>query len=348
MSAFSDIFSRSVVDPWQKKCQEAEYPWMATPELRQEWLKGVSSKDANISLSMAIGLARCAQPSFEEFQALTLYFSNLPQNIIPDDLVLELLITGATPPLVLLDVVFTPHLSKKELPPPTFWSFYANYLRHPFLSQLAQVLLKKAPDILLKIAIYNLLANPAVPFQWPIPHEALSPWTHALKIFHPMHPKPDFASLQTNLERFAFFMRCDHTQREFISLVEKNPLPKPFYFCQTDHPSLFQGRPPLYDPWNPNKEALRYFGIESEVCALYRFYNPLLNYPWLVEDIIQTEHRGPFLGLLLMGHASTQLERQSVIEDAELLELVALHPCWDLFLVHRMDQIQKSQAAGQR
>lgn len=324
MSEFGKAFMELVVGPWHKQCLRADFPWMATPELRKKWIEGIASTDSTTSMSCAIGLARCANPSSEEFQTVNQFFAVTPENVVSDIVVLDLLLTGAAPPVVLADTFFMPKMSAKPLPPPFFWPLLAAYLRHPANAPIAKAIL--ATESVPSIAVYCSLANPSQSF----PEKRFwGTWYNALKIFHPLMSKSSKTLLQSEIERFAFFMRCDFTKEEFLQASRDMLLEDPFLFVQLHHPCAFYGHCPQYDPKNPSAEALKYFAHDYPVCSLYRYYNPLLNYPWMSEDVAASEDDGILMGLLLVGSVPMQMENRRVTDKKKLMGFVREHPAWE-------------------
>ncbi|MFZ5805834.1 MAG: hypothetical protein ACOY3I_01310 [Verrucomicrobiota bacterium] len=330
MSSFAETLMELVVGPWQKHCSNAEFPWMAKPELRQRWLGAITSSDPSTSLSAAIGLARCAQPSFDEFKAVNEYFAHPPSDVTTDIVILDLLLTGGTPPIILAETFFLPNLNAKPAPTPLFWPFLASYLRHPANAEVAKMILalENAPSI----AVYNALANPCLPSPEKYPQNR---WFHALKVFHLKTPSPKEDTLLTDLERFAFFMRCDFPKDRFLQLSRDMLLEDPFFFAQLNHPCAFAGPHPEFDPTNPNAEALKYFSNDSPVCSLYRYYNPLLNYPWMAEEIASSEDDGVFMGLLLVGSAPLQIEHHHISQRKTITPIIQDHPAWEINLLNK-------------
>ncbi|MFH1067276.1 MAG: hypothetical protein V1746_05190 [bacterium] len=336
MSDFNEAIIEGVMEPWQKACEESPFPWMATPELRAGWLKGVESKDPAVALSSAVGLARCAQLNVEEEKMVNLFFIEMTENVAADMLLLDLLFTGATPPLALAETFIGPNIKARPCPSPVFWPLLAAYLRHPFNARLAELMLQPGSGEPLPLLVYNALANPRSPFPQnlpKLPDTAPLPvcdtmWFEALRVFHPLNPRPSPEQLRNAVERFAFFMRWDFTQEQFREAAQNIPLEAPYLFAKLDHPCAAAGPAPVFDPLNPSLEALRFFFRDCTVCAIHRFYNPLLNFPWLVEEIASTRDPGAFMGLLLIGHAPLQIKNHPVLDKMASNAIVRRHPAW--------------------
>lgn len=345
MNTFAQVFVEQVVAPWQKHCAGNEFPWEATPELRKKWLGGIASSDPATALSSAIGLSRCAKPNDEELTTVNKYFSQPPPDITTHWVILDLLLTGASPPVVLSESFFMPNMKTKPVPSPLFWPFLSSYLRHPSNSELSKNML--TIDTIPAIALYNAYANPLLPFPEKHPE---NPWLNALKIFHPKTPLPEISSFKSPLERFAFFMRCDFPRDKFLELSREVILDDPYFFAQLNHPCALSGAPPEYDPQNPSLKAIQHFANDTPVCSLYRFYNPLLNYPWMAEDIASSQDDGVFMGLLLMGSAPLQMEQYHALERKNIAPLIQQHPAWEVNLLSKygeklMEEEQKKQAS---
>lgn len=336
MSAFGRTFVDDVVIPWKEACEQAPKPWEATPGLRKEWLEGIGSASSTRATACAIGLARCANLEMAEFQAVNGYFDQLPEGVLPDKTALDLVLTGASPPVTIGEGAIRPMLESDELPPAEWWPILATFLRHPAHLAVAQGMLEAQEGAF--IGYYNALANPTLyfPAEFPPGMGGRSmAWLRALKYFHPRAPKPDWRDLYTYFDRFAFFMRCDFEKEEFAQLCRDVLLEQPFVFAQAEHPCAEKGRCPEHDPRNPSLEAIEFFSGEGKVSALYRFYNPLLNYPWFCEQIAGEEEVGTLMGLLLMGHIPVNLSRGQVSRYPKILSLLYNHPAWEVNLFQR-------------
>lgn len=340
------FFTDQILEPWKEACTNAPFPWEATPELRRQWLALARSPGKHVALSGALALARCSRLTSEEKEAVNRLFLDIPQEILPEEVILQILLTGGSPPSILYDTIFSPLMNSGELPPDGYWTFFGHFVRHPiYVEQSETVLqLEQCPLPL----YYNAFINPARKAAPITPEqEANILWLKAAHIFHSSSARVQLSSLKTDLERFALLMRCDFTIADFLGISSSFTLDEPFIFAQTDHPCQFSGPAPIYEHDNPSLEAIRYFSGTDSVSALYRFYNPLLNFPWEMEDILTSDHHGILMGLLLMGYMPHHITAHRVIDYPNLVSAIQQHPAfiWDMLvqMIQRRDSTTKAE-----
>ena len=332
MSHFGQVFLDAVVEPWHEACTSAAYPWMATPELRQEWFKGMRSGDDLTSMSSAIGLARCARLNPAEMDSVHRYFARTPDDIIPDEVILDLLLTGASPPGILAYTAFKPLLDEDLSPFPSYWTYLADFIRHPASYQFASAVLQhpEMPSIIL----YNACANPLTyvePEKMPTGlNEGEAHWFNAIGKMKGFYTEA-FAPV-SDLDFLAHLLDCSKGQDDMIHFHRKNLLPPHLLPLRQDHPCLHKDACPDHDPRNPSRKVIEYFASPGSISALHRFYNPLLNYPWLEEDITETADGVELLGLLLLGYCPSHFHHM-LRNDANLFPWVEKHPSWNLSLL---------------
>jgi hypothetical protein len=221
---------------------------------------------------------------------------------------------------------------KGELyPHPGFWVFYANFLRHPTLGSLAQEAFEQTKEFL--FGHYCCFLNPCFdPSKAVIDATVMNnPWFDAIKIFHTHLPRPDYSDISHDkLQQFAYLLRLDTDKEDFKKLSREILLDDPFFLAQLHNPLATQGNAPQFDHANPHIEALRYFGTDSLVCGLWRYYNPLLHFPWMIDDISEIKDSGIYLGLLLFGMPAFEANTFSCYNNSFINKLIHQHPSWPL------------------
>jgi hypothetical protein len=321
---FITAFLEIVINPWKTACENAEYPWLATPELREKWMQGMESEDDITAFCSAVGVCRCAQLNEEEFLLANEVFFEFDSETYISVPILEILCTGASPPPALLKLFSNESQNSDALIKGTVIFMF---LRHPYNSESA----KNMPIKDAWGPFYSCIANPCngfVPFEEKIRDEegfADNPWVNALRIFHPLNPRITDASLLKNeLEKIALLLRCDFTKEEIRKLTSDIQLHPDYDSILTAHPCLFQGPAPIFDAWNPLSAALRYFSQDSVVTRFQKIYNPLLQWPW-------QSYEDPFeewpcvMGGLIIGHCGSDFFSET-FADKMNLKIACEHP----------------------
>lgn len=321
-SKLDSLMTREVMGPWQQECLDATHPWEATPALRTKWLDQLRTGDAVEALAGAIAISRCARLTDIELEAANRYFVTLESMPIAKALIYSFLLSGASPPLAIYPTYFNPILCANESPPAGFWDLFASFVRHPFYANLGSLVLNiglPGPFV-----PYLIMTNPAgAPKFLPAFQDDI--WFRSLFYFRirktelPSEP-------QAELSEMAILLRTDATRLEHTRRCREAALDESLLFIQTEHPCLFQGAAPEFDPTNPDRDAIRYFGADGGVCSVWRYHNPLLNYPWLVDNIAETDRGGIYLALSLLGMPVTSSRSHPVYDSTGLRSLLDTHP----------------------
>jgi hypothetical protein len=330
MSEFDAVFSELVLWPWQKACLDADHPWQGTPDLKSKWRACINDEDPCVSLCGALGLSRCSSLDSPDELLINEYFRAPKDEVVPTAVLLMLLLTGGTPPVVIWEAFLASLFKPDIFTEPPYWHYLSALLRHPRMKTLAEASLKNVSTIPFQnfICHLNPMIEPSFDPSFFSGHRA---WFEAVRVFHPMRKRMPLERIPDgDLARFAYFLRTDFDQDEFRGATRSILLEEPFFFAQLHHPCAHQGRAPSFDPLNPSKEALEYFSTETPVCSLWRFYNPLLTSPWMMEDVASTRKEGLYMGLLLLGFPSMESAGHSVFDRASLRPLIETHPSWVL------------------
>lgn len=327
---FDDLLIDVVLAPWQNACAAAEFPWQATPALRARWLGLIEDRDQDVALAGALGLARCAGLTARECAGVFDFFSRANEFPLPPVSLAAYLVTGASPSTLIWDLYCRPLLAARQPPPTTVWHLVMAMLRHPCAGGFSH-LIASDPDVGgLPHVSYGAACNPLMEDK-SVAGEQKGVWWEALNVFHPLQPRLAPAQMPAHpLLRFAYFLRVDFTSAEYQEASALLPLEDPFFFCHSFHPCLTQGRAPNFDPRNPCRAALEFFGVEAPVAELWRFYNPLLIHPWLMESVGSQQDPGPYLGLLLLGAPAVEASRYRLYDQPGWRSLIELHPSHNL------------------
>jgi hypothetical protein len=214
---------------------------------------------------------------------------------------MDLILTGAAPPLF-FGVAYINHLLTQELNP---WSCYVvmSLLRHPAALAVAEEFLKqeKLPEFLVHACVSNPLLDASSALQ-ARPEFAENQWVKAMRILHPLTPKPTSIDKASPMEKFAALLRVDWNKKEFLALSHAIVLDDPFNSLLVEHPCLFEPACPPIDHTNPNKAVIEYFCQDNLVKTVHQYYNPLLNYPWYAPYDAYNEHEIFLFSLLVFNH----------------------------------------------
>jgi hypothetical protein len=66
MPSIDDELTENVMAPWHEACRGSEYPWLATPKLRQTWYDMSYSEQPQTAFVGAFGLCRCSHLDSQE------------------------------------------------------------------------------------------------------------------------------------------------------------------------------------------------------------------------------------------------------------------------------------------
>jgi len=295
--------------------------------LRAKWCQETYSPDIIHGLGGAMGLARCSRLNEEEIYAINRFFLENLKLPISQTLVVQFLLSGATPPLALFPTYFNPILGGDIIPPPIFWKLLAAFIRHPSYASLAdQVGGIGIPGPFIR---HLVMANPAQSQlrmdQYAMGHQ----WFRAL--FYLRMTKQELPKVLPDgeLETLGMLLRTDYTPKEFAALCRSAFLNEETLFINSEHPCL-QSKAPAFDPSNPDTAALAYFSKNGLVCSIWRYLNPLLCLPWLVESISETQDAGAYLCLALIGMPIFGQTQHPAYDTVSLRTLLEDHPSADV------------------
>ncbi len=321
--AFDDAYTEFVEKPWQAVADLL--PWNAPTELRQEWEHSIThTSDPLKRLVSAIGLSRSAGLTLHEVETIDAYISQHVEDFdnVNVDVVALLLCTGATPPPILFPAYFEPCLkASAPHPPPILWLCLSWYLRAPGNIEVASAFLRHKdhwwPSPYGRFLIAQSLLNPLLA----PPDELFHEWLQAEATFHPrkMHPT---MNLNADLLFFAWAMRWDTTKIPTV-------LRPAFQWLIAQKSVLRPHDLPVEELTCPTQTTIQSFASNTELNEVYKYYLPLLRYPWESPSLPAFAAEGSVVALALAGHPPfLEWCKQRAPRSLEMLEA---HPCWGLF-----------------
>ncbi len=269
-----DIFSTAVLEPWQKACSDSPTPWAAPRSLRQYWREMTESSSVDEALCGALALIRTSSISDEE-RAIVERFFNKKDSLgdFSPLLVASMLLSGANLPHLFLQSYIS--LSLNDSSPLQIWELLSRYLRHPATALFEREKMFPLPP--LPRVAFLLDANPLRPAGL---DSKLGVWGTCQVQFKGPRSRPSPSSPELVL--LAHTLRCDWGSSELKEWLSNSCLPRRISTELSFHPCL--SRPcPHIDHLNPGIHAIEFFSGSDGVSRVWRFYNPLLILPWLMD-----------------------------------------------------------------
>lgn len=296
-----------VLIPWEERCKDAGLPWLATDDLRNKWGKMILSQDETARFCGAFGLARCANLTAEEKGATEFYYNNWREGDIAPSVMATALLSGASPPHVFLQA-YLGYMFWEGVGD-GYWGLMSAYLRHPHCAVIpANQMFPE--DAVLKIRyLLNAGAGRLIEF-----HDK-GDWFEAQRIFKSRKYQP--AAIVTEIGCLAKALRVDWTGEGFLQLLKGLVLEPVFEDSLRNHPALSKGGAPRHPAGNPTREAIVYFSGDDPVSSIWRFYNPLLVFPWLTAPGLDLANPLVYAGAMLAGMvppSETKVKRDPVIQ----------------------------------
>lgn len=314
------ILDQAVFSPWRDACENATHPWRATPKLKADWAGMMRSGDPDTSLAGGLGLARVSLQDESEFEIVENYFNNFNDiNISPDTLAMVLL-SGASPPHLFMQSFLTLCLLDKEGWCDSFyWSLFSSYIRHPHSSKLP--LSAMFQDGNSGKIQYLLKCNPLVAIG---ERSGGGNWDSALRCFRDQLTK-DGSGFRTEIATLAKSIRADTDPRTLSKIIDTLCLDGVMESRLKKHPVIIrQSVVGEIDHSDPSSSSIAFFSGADDVSRIWRFYNPLLLHPWMMEKIDEDTNPLLYLGKLLCG--MIPVPSYSGTEKATVNRISAGHP----------------------
>lgn len=284
--------------PWHEECRGEQFPWMATPSLREKWSLMVGASCPMTAYVGAFALCRTADLTREERGIVESFFIAYDGSVASHNATILAMLTGAS-----LAHGYCQTSIHSRIPsivtdtPKTFGllGLICNYLRHPDSANLPLGDLFTKEDI--RIFWYASSANPRTP----APANPTNDWDVALSYFKNEPPPPPKAA---DFYVFAHLLRVTHTSDYIKRTLRATPLQQPYASVISMHPGLTKGPCPQFQHENPDRAAISYFSSTlNPFCAIWRFYNPLLIPPWILNTVDPKQNAGVMAGVALAGAA---------------------------------------------
>ena len=307
----------TVLKPWWAACQNSQFPWIATPHLRKQWSRMLSSEDPVMAYVGAFALARVANPSKDERIVIETFFTRYTDDPLPPELVVRSLLDGATLPYLFLQAAFDYWLATVTSETlPAIAVLASRFYRHPDSLWVSHIDTKDLlPFIRLACA-----ANPRFPAQ----SDPQTEWETALALFKGAPFSQ--ATHTSDFLRFAHMLRTDIPGDDLRFLIEMAALAEPYASVINAHPALMYGVAPSFDPTNPSLDAIRYFSRpENPVCSIWRTYNPLLSLPWESRHEINS-HAGVIAGMALFNGIKLPPVPELTHDNPDISTRLVQHP----------------------
>lgn len=321
------LFVETVIEPWKEACARADSPWLATPWLRSQFAAMLSgSGDPVAEMVGFLGLARVANLKAKEYELVNSFYARSLERELHANLFLDLILTGASPPVALLNGYFKLVLAREEIPPPLFWHYLSRFIRHPFFGQSARNLFG-SPDLPWALLEHLIGCNP----DGDLDHRDTSGdnrWINAIAGFRSTseQEKPQASDVLGFLGRL---LRVDQTVKELTVIYQNVGLNECLLDTESGHPVQRFGRVPDYRTSQPSKEAIEYFDGAGIVASAWRYYNPLLRAPWNYEEACRNGvpyHVADFLSRAFFGMPVFWWDSSALRNFPDLAAQILSHP----------------------
>lgn len=310
MMNLDEAFLNEVVSPWNKLSRGFERPWEAHERVLDKWSEGLCSSDPLRRFVSAVGTFRCVNGHdlhFEGTRALAETADIVGIDVLT---LIDLLLCGATLPEEFLLALFT-----AELPRPSsrLLGLYCRFLRHPGGSAEKSTL----PD---PLGFFAAL-NPKTAFDG---MDDYGDWGAGVRNFRSRTPNPKPTEA---MEIIGTLLRCDVGPGEIRRLIAHETFPAQCIPVFIDHPVLSANAAPVFQPENPSLAAISYFYRPDPVCSLWRYWNPLLCSPWLLDSVSPCEDAGLLCAAGILGAPVSLMNLPKGAADSDLLRrLLNTHP----------------------
>lgn len=287
------VLGDEVFGRWEASCGDAENPWEATQELRSRWGEMMSSGDRTAALAGAIGLSRAANLIPSETNSIEAFFNHIADEGVPPDVLLSVLLSGASPPHLFSQAFLGMGLLEGQHLGSLYWRLLSSYLRHPHTAVFPIESLFPH-DVAVKIK-YLVNSNPARGLEY----EHGGQWFSAQKSFR--KGRKVAGSIVTEIVGIGEALRSEDggeiARNRILALCLEGVLEREFL----EHPCISKGPAPKFSPLCPDRRAIDYYAGGDAVSRVWRFYNPLLILPWLMETVEESCTPVSYLGRLLCG-----------------------------------------------
>jgi hypothetical protein len=178
---------------------------------------------------------------------------------------------------------------------PFYWGIFSSYVRHPYCAGVVEGVAgdRTEPS---KIR-YMRRCNPLADSEGE--EGAENPWFAALSIFKGGACRG--AVGRTEIASIAKVFRLDFGGQEMKNNIVSLCLDPTLESDALQHPSITKGAPANICHKNPSKNTIDFFSGDDAVSKVWRFYNPLLIYPWLMEVDRGKDAPLSHIGQLLCG-----------------------------------------------
>lgn len=300
-------------------CERAQWPWDAHPDLKSSWMDGLRSSDPVERLASGVGLTRAARLTSAEMDALDgLMRDNEALDVLPSEALLILMVTGASPPPSLWEMFFAPTLARVPEGTPALWLTLAWWLRHPANAETARSILDRAPSMWRtpqgRFLVLASLLNPLLP----PPARLYNTWLQAEAAFHPRASKEPAALLDPLLIA-AWTLRWDRLG------VRPRPFPSVEWLARARQ-ALGDMPVPVEHLHRPDAGTITKFQGTDPIRTLWRFYLPLLDWPWSEPPIARPINSAMGVAMIIAGFPPTKQVALAVDSDPETGRLLREHP----------------------
>ena len=327
---FDDTYTELVEQPWRQDCSGNERPWSPSDDLKQRWLEGMNNQSSGEveRLCQAIGLARCANLNSDEAAHVNTFFERRGTGGVNPNIVTMMLVTGASAPLSLWYVFFHPTFEQAgregTAVAPITWILFGWFLRNPGVAPFAERLVRHSPEqnnLFSRFTAWEAALNPLI---FPQPELGVL-WEQTALNFHPKTRHPA-GNHYHGLTAFSWALRWDRPAGKQMALARP-----PFSWASSQKIGLHPHAVPAHELGNPTRAQIEYFHQAGKLYDAWRFYLPVLNWPWATPAIPYPESAGEVLALTVMGHPPLKdwVRQASALPD--LLNLLATHPASGLF-----------------
>ncbi len=323
LSEFDWAYNGLVEEPWRERCARAQSPWVAPRDLRDRWLSAMRGGGRAEALAGAVGLCRSAMIDNEERAALDAFFRDAaalrPANA---EVLVIMLVTGATPPPNLWAMYFGPMLERDPAGTPVLWLTLGWWLRHPSNADTARHVLRSGPALaarplgrfMVAEAMLNPLVRPA--------EELFDAWLQALACFHPQTTRPP-ASLLEALPLAGWLCRWD---RRGFSPEPGGAAARPLEWLVDQRRRVGDVMAEASDIHRPTREVIESFAGPDPMRRTWRYYLPLLAYPWDSPPEPVADCDSHALALLVAGHPPIAGWVAAMVKDPAVRGLLGHHP----------------------
>lgn len=269
-AALAASIREEVIAPWHEACRESNTPWEVPDGLMVRWEEKMWSELPLSCVTGAFGLLRASNtPRHLVCQCerqLLLHIQGLEMSPLS---FCRILLSGGSPPPNLVFSILDANC-RKECVTAEALILVTQALKHPCLAAPPPSRAKPEMEFYLRFRSGDFSGFA----------ESFGSWTSACATLHAPNPPP-LESLDSPLERLALCFRFDRSP----TISETISLPGDWHGLVRGHPA--RNRSPLatFQRANPSAAAIRFFSGADYISGLWRYCNPLLIAPWLVEAV---------------------------------------------------------------